>query len=84
MTSKWKLCTWYFVTVVNIAYTAFQCLSFSVNVTAEGFNTDTAIQTILLMVSMLAVLFFINNIFHSGGIVWEVNQLGLMLDRNGK
>ena len=32
MTSKWKLHAWYLVTIVNIAYAAFQCISFSVNV----------------------------------------------------
>ena len=82
--SKWKLYTWYCVTMVNIAYTAFQCISFSVNLTAEGFNTDTAIQTILLMRSILAVLFFINNPFHADGFVWEVNQHSDILERNGK
>ena len=84
LTSPWKLRAWYFVSAINIAYTTFQCISFSVNVAAKGFNTDTAIQTILLMRSMLAVLFFINNPFHADGIVWEVNQFCLLLERNGK
>ena len=58
--------------------------SFSVNMTVDGFNTDTAIQTILLAMSMLAVLIFVNNLFHVDGILPEVNQLDLLLERSGK
>ena len=60
--SNWKLPAWYFVTMLNVAYTAFQCTSFAVNMKLNGFTTDTAIQTSLLMRSLLAVLPLVNNL----------------------
>ena len=84
ITSKPKLHTWFFVSLINIGYTIFQCISFARNLKQYGFDTDTAIQTILLMRSMLAVLFFMNNLFKGNGIVWEVNQLSFILGLHGQ
>ena len=81
---KFKLLAWYCVTKVNVVYTIFQCVSFSVNLCTTGFDTDTTIQTITLVMATLSVLIFRNNLLQAKGIVWEVNQLWLMLERHGK